>query len=180
MVSWKSSELKSWLADKHVTEQLLQHDCCTQSRTGELSRQHLSCTTQGGEPAAAFLLTSPHSLCSAVPSCQHQLCRAIRGATHAMPCVLTFGLVPGEGGLWWLSTQMRSHLSAVEAQPEMARNSFASSAPLLTPPTQRFLFQSGNIIVIAISETSLPKIRKHRGILQGEEGEKVSRELFRE
>jgi len=36
-------------------------------------------------------------------------------------------------------------------------NSFASSVPFVTPPSQCFLFQSGNTIVTAISEISLPR-----------------------
>lgn len=90
-------------------------------------------------------------------------------------CVLTFGLVPGEGGLWWLSTHMRSHLFAVKVQPEMGWNSFASSVPLLTPPTQRFLFQSGNIIVLAISETSLPKSGSTKEYFSERKGKGISR-----
>lgn len=150
------------MADKHVTEQLLQHDCCTQSRTSELSRQHLSCSSAWWREGSLLLL--PPDLASFTLFSSPELPVSVSCAEWCKepraPRFVRVRVWPGAGrgrGCGGPTPRCISTYLLRKFSLRWHENSFASSVPFITPPTQCFLFRNGNIIVIAISEISLPK-----------------------
>lgn len=102
-----------------------------------------------------------------------QLCRLMPGATHAPGRAHS---LPASGSA--ASPEPQSEFPPARCEMGWDGNSSASSVLFVTPPTQCFLSRSGNTIVVAISEMSLPRSGSAEGCRSVTRGGKVVWELF--